>query len=44
MRVAIADLKLERLFVVFPGDRLYALDEKIDALPLVQVESQLAGL
>jgi predicted AAA+ superfamily ATPase len=44
MRVAIADLKLERLFVVFPGDRLYALDEKIDAVPLVQVESHLAGL
>jgi len=44
MRIAMADLRLERLFVVFPGDRPYALDEKIDAVPLVRLPAQLAGL
>ena len=44
MRMALSDLELERLFVVFPGDRPYALDENIDAVPLVQLETQLAGL
>jgi hypothetical protein len=44
MRAALSDLKLERLFVVFPGDRPYPLDEKIDAVPLVQLATQLSKL
>ncbi|MBI9086746.1 MAG: ATP-binding protein [Desulfobacterales bacterium] len=34
MHVAIADLGLEHLWVVYPGDQTYALDEKITAIPL----------
>lgn len=34
MRVAIADLRLERLWVVYPGDQEYALDDGITALPV----------
>lgn len=34
MRVALEDLKLDRLFAVYPGDRRYRLDEKAEALPL----------
>ena len=34
MRVALADLALERLFVVYPGTRRFDLDERITALPL----------
>jgi uncharacterized protein len=44
MRTALDDLKLDRLFVVFPGDRPYPLDEKIDAVPLMQLAARLAGL
>ncbi|MDI6740908.1 MAG: DUF4143 domain-containing protein, partial [Candidatus Edwardsbacteria bacterium] len=34
MRVALEDLKLHKLWVVYPGDGKYKLDAKIDALPL----------
>jgi predicted AAA+ superfamily ATPase len=44
MRIALADLELDRLFVVFPGDRPYALDERIEAVPLVQLETRLASI
>jgi uncharacterized protein len=40
MHIAIKDLGLEHLWVIYPGDRKYALDEKITVLPLEQV-SQL---
>jgi uncharacterized protein len=40
MDIAIKDLGLEHLWVIYPGDRKYALDEKITVLPLEQV-SQL---
>ncbi len=43
MRVALADLRLERLFVVFPGRCPYAPDERIDAVPLVPLETHLGG-
>jgi hypothetical protein len=34
MRVAMTDLKLDALYVVYPGDRRYALAERIEAVPL----------
>jgi len=34
MRTALQDLKLEALYVVHPGDRRYALAEKVEAVPL----------
>ena len=34
MRVAMTDLKLKRLFVVYPGTRRFELDDAIIALPL----------
>ena len=37
MRVAWQDLRLDRLFVVYPGDRRYALDEGIECVPLASV-------
>jgi hypothetical protein len=37
MRVALADLGLETLFVVYPGPRRFDLDDKITALPLTQL-------
>ncbi len=34
MRIAHADLKLDALYVVYPGDRRYALADNIEAVPL----------
>ncbi len=33
MKVALADLKLDRLTVVYPGDRRYALAERVSVMP-----------
>ena len=37
MRVAMADLQLQRLWVVYPGEEEYALDAAITALPAASV-------
>lgn len=34
MQIAMHDLRLDRLHVVYPGDQRYALAEKIDVIPL----------
>jgi len=34
MRIAVNDLKLDRLYVVYPGDYRYTLGEGIEAVPL----------
>ena len=40
MRAALEDLRLDHLFVIYPGDEPYSLDERISVLPL----SSLPGL
>jgi len=42
MHIAIKDLKLEHLWVIYPGDQQYLLDDKITVLPLERI-SELAG-
>lgn len=37
MRIALADLGLERLWVVYPGERRYALADRVEAVPLGEV-------
>nr|MBA3456044.1 hypothetical protein [Deltaproteobacteria bacterium] len=34
MRVALADLDLDALYVVYPGDRRYRLAERVEVVPL----------
>jgi hypothetical protein len=44
MHIAIKDLGLEHLWVVYPGNQKYALDGKITALPLeeiIQIQNNL---
>lgn len=41
MHIAIEDLGLEHLWVIYPGDQKYALDDKITVIPLETI-SQLA--
>lgn len=44
MRVALADLNLKRLFVVYPGARRFELDDAIVALPLTRLAEESAIL
>ncbi len=37
MRIALADLKLDKLYVVYPGEKRYALAEKVEVLPLAEL-------
>ena len=37
MRIALDDLKLDRLVVVYPGERRYALADRADVMPLVEL-------
>ena len=39
MHIACADLALEHLWVIYPGDSRYPLHEKMTALPLKQIGS-----
>ena len=41
MHIAIKDLGLEHLWIIYPGDQKYALDDKITVIPLEAI-SQLA--
>jgi len=34
MRIALKDLKLDRLLVVYPGDRRYKLADRVEVIPL----------
>lgn len=37
MRIALSDLRLERLTVLYPGDVSYPLDRRVDVVPLAQL-------
>jgi uncharacterized protein len=37
MQIAFHDLKLERIVVVYPGDRRYALADRVEVVPLVEL-------
>src|SRR5262249_44546018 len=37
IRIALGDLKLDRVLVVYPGDRCYALADCVDVVPLVEL-------
>ena len=39
MRIAMEDLQLERLWVVFPGQVGYPMDDKIECIPLAQLKN-----
>jgi hypothetical protein len=41
MRVAVADLKLEALYVVYPGPKRYRLDRRVEVVPLGELPGSL---
>jgi uncharacterized protein len=44
LHVALADLKPERVFIVYPGKERYVLHERIEAVPLIQLNDRLIEL
>jgi hypothetical protein len=44
MPIAIADLGLEHLWIVYPGEGQYPLDENITAIPLERVSDLAISL
>ena len=40
MRIALTDLKLEALWVVYPGERRYRLEERVEVVPLADLVAQ----
>lgn len=42
MRIALADLRLDRLFVVYPGERRYALADNVEVIPARELATPLA--
>ena len=44
MRVALADLALDRLWIVYPGAEAYDLDDRIAVLPVAEVPGLAASL
>ena len=37
IQIALTDLKLDRLLVLYPGAKAYTLDERVDVLPVAAV-------
>ena len=44
IRIALTDLKLEKLFVVHPGERDFPLDDRIEAVALGRMSETLRGI
>ena len=44
MRVVMEDLKIDKLWVVYPGHRSFALDEKIESAALSELPEVAAKL
>ena len=42
MRIALDDLGLRQLFVVYPGREAYDLDKRVTVLPLEQARTRVA--
>jgi predicted AAA+ superfamily ATPase len=42
MRIALEDLKLDRLLVVYPGERRYPLGKRVEVMPLAELVSPTA--
>lgn len=43
MRIALADLKLDVLYVVYPGEKRYALARNVEVVPLAELAGAGAG-
>jgi hypothetical protein len=37
MRIALKDLKLDQLIVVYPGERRYSIGDRVEVVPLAEM-------
>ena len=37
MRIALSDLDLKKIFVIYPGERRYTLADKVEAIPFGEI-------
>lgn len=44
MRIALEDLKLERIAVIYPGSQRYTMHDRVEAVPLAAVVDGMKGL
>ena len=44
MRIALGDLRLERLFVVYPGTESYSLDDRVEVVPIEALPGRLSRI
>ncbi|OGX08708.1 MAG: hypothetical protein A2Z88_01805 [Omnitrophica WOR_2 bacterium GWA2_47_8] len=44
MRIALEDLKFERIAVIYPGEKRYAIHKKIDAVPFNEIIGGIKGI
>jgi hypothetical protein len=44
LHIALADIKPERVFIVYPGNETYVLHERVEAVPLIQLNERLITL
>jgi hypothetical protein len=44
MRIALDDLKLTRLFVIYPGRESYSLDDRVDVVSILDLPARLERL
>ncbi len=44
MRIAIADLSLDRLFVVYPGATSFSIDENVEVIGAEELPARLTRL
>ena len=44
MRVALEDLRLNHLWIVYPGDEGYVLDDRISVLPVAEIGTLVEGI
>jgi len=43
MRIALNDLKLDRLVVVYPGERCHTLADRVEVIPLAEIVAAGGG-
>jgi len=43
MRIALSDLKLDELHVVYPGEKRYTLTDKVEVVPLAELVGASEG-
>jgi hypothetical protein len=44
MRIALEDLKLERIAVIYPGGKRYSLHKKVEVVPFETVMGGMKGM